>query len=295
MSGISLTYAVVTPARNEATNLHRLAGCLAGQTAPPARWVVVDTGSTDETPEVVRTLAEEHRWIEHVIEPPSEERMRRGGPIVRAFETGVEALDTLPDIVVKLDADVSFATDYFERLLSAFSDDPMLGIASGRAEEISNGVWHARHTTGASVWGAARAYRVRCLEHVRPLEEQMGWDGIDELKAHMHGWKTKTLTDLPFRHHRPEGIRDGSPWRAWSARGRAAHYMGYRAWYLVLRALHHARADASALGMIVGYGTAAVTRQPVCPDRRVRAQLRQEQRLSRLAARRREAIGEGGR
>ena len=195
--------------------------------------------------------------------------------------------------MVKLDADVSFEADHFERLLAAFADDPRLGIASGAAWELEDGEWRQRFNTGSSVWGAARAYRRACLDDVRPLEAQMGWDGIDELKAHAHGWTTRTLQELPFRHHRAEGERDGSRWRAWAARGRASHYMGYRAWYLVARAFHHARAERAALGLIWGYAAAVVTRRPVCADAELRVRLRSEQTLRNARARRREAVGAG--
>jgi hypothetical protein len=121
----------------------------------------------------------------------------------------------------------------------------------------------------------------------------MGWDGIDELKAQLRGWTTRTIPELPFKHHRPEGARDGSRWRAWSARGRAAHYMGYRAWYLVARALHHARSEWGALGMIWGYLAEAAARRPVCADAEVRSRLRSEQSLRNLRTRRREAVGAG--
>ncbi len=85
----------------------------------------------------------------------------------------------------------------------------------------------------------------------------MGWDGIDEMKASARGWHTHALTDLPFKHHRVEGQRDGSRRRARIAQGRAAHYIGYRPSYLVLRSLHHARREPAALAMMWGYADAA--------------------------------------
>lgn len=288
----TLRYAVVTPVRNEAGNLERLAASLAVQTVLPARWVIVDTGSTDGTAGVATSLAETCAWIE-VVSSGAPGETARGGPIVRAFEAGVAALAETVDVVVKVDADVSFEHDHFERLLGAFAADPGLGIASGAAWELEDGEWRQRFNTGSSVWGAARAYRRACLDAVLPLEEQMGWDGIDELKAHAHGWTTRTLQDLPFRHHRAEGARDGSRWRAWTARGRASHYMGYRAWYLVARALHHARSEWGALGMIWGYLAEAAARRPVCADAEVRSRLRSEQSLRNLRTRRREAVGAG--
>jgi asparagine synthase (glutamine-hydrolysing) len=283
-------YVVITPARDEAENLPRLARSLAAQTVAPTRWVVVDTGSSDGTPDVVRSLADEHPWIRLVTfaDPAPTER---GAPIVRGFEAGVDALDVPAGVVVKVDADISFAADHFERLLAAFEADASLGIASGNAEELVDGEWTARHNTGASVWGAARAYRAPCLADVRPLEQSMGWDGIDELKARLSGWTTRTLVELPFRHHRSEGARDGHPWKAWTARGRTSHYMGYRRWYLLLRTMHHARRDVAALGMLWGYGEAAVRGRPVCPDPDVRAELRRGQSVRYLRSRRREALG----
>jgi glycosyltransferase involved in cell wall biosynthesis len=290
MPASSLRYAVVTPVRNEAGNLARLARSLAEQQVLPVRWIVADTGSTDETVEVVRSLMREHSFARLALAPETE-RAQRGAPIVRGFHHGLTALDAKVDVVVKVDADISFAPDHFERLLAAFADDESLGIASGSAQELEEGAWRTRYNTGSSVWGAARAYRRACLDDVLPLEESMGWDGIDELRAQLRGWQTRTLVDLTFRHHRAEGARDGRRWRAWTARGRASHYMGYRSWYLILRTLHHAQTEPAALAMLWGYAVAAVRRRPVCPDPTVRAQLRREQSIRNLRARRRDALG----
>ena len=54
-----MTYAVVTPVRDEAANLRRLGACLAEQTVAPAEWIIVDTGSTDETVTVAHSLADQ--------------------------------------------------------------------------------------------------------------------------------------------------------------------------------------------------------------------------------------------
>jgi glycosyltransferase involved in cell wall biosynthesis len=283
-------YVAVTPARNEAENLRRLAACLAKQTVRPSRWVIVDDGSTDDTAAALEELEREHAWV-RVLAVGAKGAPRRGGPVVRAFVAGLELLEDAAPIVVKLDADVSMEPNYFERLLAAFAADPSLGIASGSGYELDRGAWVQRHTTGTSVWGATRAYRWRCLQDVLPLEERIGWDGIDEFKASLRGWRTRTLVDLPFRHHRREGARDGSRRRAWLARGRAARYMGYRPWYLVLRALHYAKREPAAFFMLSGWAGAALRREQRHPDDAVRAELRRRQSLRHLRTRRREALG----
>jgi poly-beta-1,6-N-acetyl-D-glucosamine synthase len=285
-----LGYAVVTPAKDDAGRLGELAASLAAQSMPPAAWLIVDNGSTDETPAVLTELGRRYPWARSITVPPLDD-IARGGPIVRAFQAGIEALGPGQDLVAKVDADITFERDYFERLLQAFAADERLGIASGTCYELQEGEWVQRFGTAANVWGAARAYRAECLTEVLPLEERIGWDGVDVIKANVRGWRTATLLDLPFRHHRLEAARERGRWHGWAVQGDAAHFMGYRFSYLVLRTLFQARKDGSALGMLWGYARAALARAPAVDDPGVREYVRREQRLRDLPARRREALG----
>ena len=285
------SYAVVTPARDEAANLPRLAASLAAQTIRPRAWMIVDNGSTDDTLEIARRLATEHDWV-HVLSLPGTSSADRGAPVVRALQAGIAALaPDPPEIVVNVDADISMEADYFERLLGRFDADASLGIASGSAFELQRGSWQQRYVTGTTVWGASRAYRWECLQELLPLEERIAWDGVDEFKANSRGWRTGAFEELPFRHHRREGERDGTAWRARRNQGNAAYYLGYRSWYLVLRALWHTRREPAALGMIWGYTVAALRRDPRNSDPEVRAYLRRQQSLLNVRHRAREATG----
>jgi glycosyltransferase involved in cell wall biosynthesis len=291
-SGTSLTYALVTPVRNEVDNLPVLAACLAAQTTPPQCWVIVDSGSFDGSVEVARRLEDEYDWVRSFAGPAAGKTMR-GAPIVRAFLAGLAALDIPVDVVVKLDADVTMEPDYFERLVAAFQADDRLGIASGICCELEGEAWVPSYGTRDHVWGASRAYRSTCLQQVLPLEERQGWDEIDAIRAHVLGWTTRTIFDLEFRHHRPEGARDGSR-RRWLDQGATAHYMGYRVSYLLLRTLFQAVRDPMALAMLWGYVAAALSRAPRWSDHEARALLRRQQRLSALPLRAAEALGRRG-
>lgn len=290
--GMGLTYSIITPARNEAQMLRQLAGALQRQTRLPVRWVIVENGSSDQTAAVAERIVAESDWARLVVLAEVGPR-ERGAPIVRALHAGLPALDVEPDVVVNVDADVTMEPDYFERLLDVFAGNPLLGIASGSAWELTNGAWRQRFVTGGTVWGATRAYRWACLQDVLPLEERHGWDGIDQLKARARGWQTRTFTDLPFRHHRTEGLHDGSTWAHWLANGDTAHYMGYRPSYLLVRTLHRMRRDPAAFGLVYGYVSAAVRRTPRLKDKKARAVLRGDQSLRRILRRRREALGVG--
>lgn len=288
------TYAVVTPAHNEAENLPRLAAALAAQVLQPTKWIVVEDSSSDDTVAVLRNLATEYAWLRVVEAPPRDPGLSggpRGGRVVRAFSAGLDALGSGPELVAKVDADISFGPEYFERLVNAFARDSLLGIASGTCYQDDGEGWRQFYGTAASVWGAARVYRRVCLEQILPLEERMGWDGIDVVKANVTGWKTEILLDLPFFHHRLEGSREDGNWSAWGAQGEAAHYMGYRLSYVLARTLFRARRDPAALSMLATFIGCGVRRRPRYPNRDVREFIRRQQQLRKLPSRKREALG----
>ena len=184
-----LTYAAVTPARDEDENLARLGAAMVDQTLPPVRWVIVENGSTDGTLGVARALEAAHPFI-RVIQTESSSNYQRTSAYMRAFHTGVEALHGLGDLVVKLDADVSIDPDYFQGVARAFADDPRLGIASGTMVEVRHGMWQEVTLLDDHCWGPTRAYRRSCLDLVLPLEDGYNYASVDETKAHLAGFTT---------------------------------------------------------------------------------------------------------
>lgn len=286
----SLAYALITPARDEAENLLRLGECVTGQTVLPSAWILVDNGSSDGTPGIAEALARNHDWIRVISTAPTP-AAQPGEPIVRAFHAGLALLNPV-DVVVKLDADVSLEPNYFERLLAEFAADPTLGIASGQCYERRLGEWRPEHVTGFHVRGLARAWRWGCLQAVLPLDGTVPcvMDVVDELEANALGWTTRVLPDLSVYHHRSLGERDGAGVR-WARQGRAAHYLGYRFSYLVIRTSFRSLKDPTALAMISSYLGAALRGEPRSSKSIVPEQVRRQQRLRYLPVRGREALG----
>jgi glycosyltransferase involved in cell wall biosynthesis len=282
-----LTYAIVTPARNERDNLTRLAQSVVAQDHRPAAWVIVDDGSDDGMDIVAHELALSHDWIFVMGTGETADDLakgRRRGRDLLAFWMGLRGLPAPVDVFVKVDADTSFDPHYFARLLEHFESQPELGIAGGSCYELIDGDWQRIKVSGSHPRGASRAYRWALLDDVFALEPELGWDGVDEVMAELRGYRTAAIREIGFRHHRKVGERDGRL-RAGTALGRQAWYMGYRPSYLILRALYRARENAASLAMVCGYGWAAVSGAPQCPDPLVTNRVRERQRL-RLVVRR---------
>jgi len=86
----------------------------------PSKWIIVDDGSTDRTPEIVGDYYSKHSWIKLLR---LDRRGKRVIPAeIRAFNEGYKLVNDEPfDFIVKLDCDLSLESRYFERLLEEFN------------------------------------------------------------------------------------------------------------------------------------------------------------------------------
>jgi hypothetical protein len=83
-----------------------------------------------------------------------------------------------------------------------------------------------------------KTYKVECLKQIGGIGSDLGWDTIDEIKAHMNGWITKSFPDLKVIHLRP--TRGSSGWyRARVIDGVSAYNSAYHPLFLFARAARH--------------------------------------------------------
>src|SRR2546426_5931331 len=130
-TGSELRYVLITAARNEERYVRRTLDSMAAQTHPPVRWVIVSDASTDRTDEIVNEYRQHCDWIDLIRMP--EHRDRSFAAKVHCVNAGFEHIKHLRfDVVGSLDADISFAPDYFEFLLGRFAESPRLGVAVRR-------------------------------------------------------------------------------------------------------------------------------------------------------------------
>jgi biofilm PGA synthesis N-glycosyltransferase PgaC len=275
-------YIIVTPVRDEARHIERTIEAVRFQTHLPARWIVVDDGSTDGTGEILDWWASRVRWMQ-VVHRPDRGRRVNGAGVMEAFYAGYALLNGDQwDYLVKLDGDLSFAPDYFERCLAMFEADPKLGIGGGTVCQLDEGQEKVDSSGDPSfhVRGATKIYRRPCWDTIAPLVQAPGWDTVDEVKANMLGWTTRTFPEVRVIQHKGTGSADGV-WRNAFKNGRANYVTGYDPLFMLAKCARRAVMPPMLVGglaLALGFWSGYITRLPRIPDAGVIDYLRRQQR-----------------
>lgn len=279
----SRRYCVISPCRDEAKYMRRTLDSVAAQTIPPALWVVVDDGSTDDTP---RILAEYAAKLPYLRVVRREDRGRRSvGPgVIDAFYAGYDTIDpTQFDYLCKLDLDLDLPAGYFERLMALMEADPRLGTVSGKPFFLDKQQHPVMELCGDEMSvGMTKFYRRRCFEQIGGFVRQVMWDGIDCHRCRMLGWKARSCDEpaLRFEHLRPMGSSQQNIYTGRMRHGYGQYFMGTGLVYLtasaILRLNHPPRVLGSA-AMLWGYLRALLGRQPRYDDPQFRRFLRSYQ------------------
>ncbi len=274
---------LISPARDEAKYMRCTLESVASQSRPPTLWVVVDDGSSDETPGILEEYRTRLPYL-RVVRRPDRGRRSVGPGVVEAFYAGVEAVD-LDDFafLCKLDLDLELPPRYFELLMARMDADPRLGTTSGKP--------YVRHPDGRLVpevcgdemsVGMTKLYRTQCFREIGGFVREVMWDGIDCHRCRMLGWIAESIDAEPlrFQHLRPMGSSHRGILTGRARAGYGQYFMGTSPLYMAATAVFRVSTPPIMLGslaMLWGYFSSAVRGAPQYDDPRFRSFLRRYQ------------------
>jgi len=277
-------YAAISPCRNEARYMRRTLDSVAAQTEPPSLWVVVDDGSTDQTPRILEEYAARLPYLRVVRR--ADRGTRAVGPgVIEAFYEGLATVDLDEfDYICKLDLDLDLPPRYFERLMELMEAHPRLGTVSGKPyfPDERTGALRPETCGDEMSVGMTKFYRAACFKQIGGFVREVMWDGIDCHRCRMRGWQAMSVDepDLRFVHLRPMGSSQQSIWTGRKRHGYGQYFMGTSPAYITASAAFRLAKPPlliGGLGIWWGYVASALARKPRYNDPEFRAFLRRYQ------------------
>jgi poly-beta-1,6-N-acetyl-D-glucosamine synthase len=268
-----MKYVLVTSARNEEEFIGKTLESVIVQTVLPARWVIVDDGSTDRTGDIVTAYARRNPWV-HLIHRPQDAE-RNFASKAHAVNTALESLAGLDfEVVGNLDADVSFDSDYMEFLLVKFQEDSKLGVVG--TPFTQDGDYDSTRDSFEGehyVAGPCQLFRRECFHDIGGYAPNRagGVDWIAVMTARMKGWKVQCFRQKRFHHHRTLGTAERGHLRALFSYGEKDYYLGGSPIWQLFRVIYRMGKKPPIVGglaLLAGYVWAALrrVRRAVSPE-----------------------------
>jgi biofilm PGA synthesis N-glycosyltransferase PgaC len=262
----SSSYILITSARNEEAHIEETIRAVVAQTRRPLKWLIISDGSVDRTDEIVGRYAAQYPFIE--LMRAAADKTRNFGSKARAINSGYEKIRHIEvSFVGILDADVTFAPDYYEEVMKRMAGRLELGLAGGVLFDRINDRFVLQITDPEwSVSGPIQMFRKECFDAIGGyLEVRGGIDAAAEVMARMKGWKVRAFPDLHVWHHRQTGTEQRHLVSVFLKRGMEDYQLGYHVLFFAGHAgrrLFESPWVIGSLLMVAGYAWAFLRRAP---------------------------------
>lgn len=267
-------YILLTPVKNEGENLPKLIQPVVEQTIKPVLWVIVDDGSTDNTPEIIKEAKEKSKWIQSI----------RLDERVGYRDIGVHlssVMMTVAEFAIKycgkneikyeyignVDGDIIVEKLFFEKLIKEFEKDDKLGIAGSGTQYIkgNNTIQHKGREEEPS--GGDMLIRRECFEECGGIQMSCCWDSVLKAKARLRGWKTRRFEYVKAIETRVPGSEDY--WNRGIHSGESAYYLNLNPIHVLIKSMKFLCKNPPyyfAIAYLTGYFSSFIRRKEKIDD-----------------------------
>ena len=269
---MSTDYLIISPCRDESDYMERTLDSIVKQTLLPKKWVIVDDGSTDSTPQILETYSRQYDFIEVITR--ENRGFRQVGPgVIDAFYTGyLEAEPESFDYVCKLDLDLDLPERYFEILIHRMEESLRIATCSGKPyNEIRGRMVSEKRGDEMSV-GMTKLYRRTAFEQIGGFIREVMWDAIDCHRCRQLGWLAYSWDEpeLRFNHLRMMGSSQQNILVGRMRHGYGQYFMGTGLIYMTATSTFRAMQRPYLIGglaMLWGYLQSILKNSPRLDDK----------------------------
>ena len=233
--------AVIMPVRNEEQFITNTLNILLQQELKPYRIIVINDGSTDKTPEILKTFS----TIE-VVNKDNKSDSHLEKEMAHTLNSGLELLqnDSDCDFIMKLDADHILPKNYLSKIISRMMTNSKIVACSGIIkDEFTYVPRHSGRVVRYDFWKSLG------------LKYPVNYDDGDYLlfKAKSMGFEIKNFTDIVTTTTRKTGSRYKNP-KAFYNYGRGMKALGYAFFYTLGKStLYFLKFPKGGINMMKGY------------------------------------------
>lgn len=233
---------IISPCRDEAAFMRHTLDSVIAQTLRPSLWVIVDDGSTDQTPAILCEYAKKYNFIK-IIRRENRGSRQVGPGVIEAFYDGYGSTNVDEfDYICKLDLDLELPPQYFNILLKRFSENPRIGTCSGKPYFLDKktGKLVSEKCGDENSVGMIKLFRKKCFDQIGGFVQQVMWDAIDGHRCRMLGWIACSWDEpeLRFIHLRPMGSSQKGMLTGRMRHGFGQYFMGTGLTYMTVSAIY---------------------------------------------------------
>jgi glycosyltransferase involved in cell wall biosynthesis len=268
-------YIVVTPCRNEEKNLPNLIESMAEQTIRPVLWVIVDDGSTDNTPKIIKVAKEKQKWIENIR--LNRKKRDLGLHYARVWKIGFDfAINyTIKNGIAcpylgSVDGDIILGSTFFENLIKEFEKNPNLGIASGGIKRIiGSRVMYSKGRIDEPS-GGNMLIRRKCFDECG-IPISYSPDSVLNVKARLKGWETKRFEENIVTEVRDVFSASGY-WNGYFQFGKSIYYRNLNPIHVMIKSVMFSFKKPYYIGIayLLGYLSDFIQRKEQINDEEIK-------------------------
>jgi glycosyltransferase involved in cell wall biosynthesis len=290
-------YIIITPAKNEEGNLPGLLASIRNQKSKPKIWVIVDDGSTDNTPNLIRQAESEDSWIHGLflssaqsynIEEHYADVCRYG------FHYAIhlaENSNVFFHYIALSDADMLYPENYFSSLIDFLETHQNFGIISGSLSiKDKNGIVYQESKVipgNDHVLGTGRVWRLTTFNQTGGYLKVRAPDQVSTILALCRGWKTAQLPEIICFQTRDTGGKN-TLWQGYFKRGQRLYYLTSNFLSIgnmifdILFISRQKNSLTKSLALFCGYCYSVISRDEQIPIQEVRLYTRSYKRIFQL-------------